>query len=117
MTLGTEGNQNVQAAKVLADIVENLDSSKDYIKRDEITIARLTEDRALSFLTNARLSEYQSNIIRRVLEENCPLYHNYDSKINVLHYCDKFEFVQETTEIFQNKANKDKLRLYKVQTW
>ncbi|CAG9782313.1 unnamed protein product [Diatraea saccharalis] len=72
MKLRSEGN--IQAAKVLAEIVKSPDSAKNYIKKDDVKITKLTEDKALSLITNAKLTKYQYNIIRsNALEENCPL--------------------------------------------
>lgn len=86
MKLRSEGN--VHAAKVLADIIQNPDAS-NYIKKDsDRKIAKLTEDKALSLLINARLTKYQYNIIRsNALEENCPLYPNYESIIKAKKRC------------------------------
>lgn len=45
-------SNSVQAAKVLTDIVKSPDSSNDYINKDEGTIARVREDKALALLIN-----------------------------------------------------------------
>lgn len=82
-----KSKEHLQTAKVLfklqkADIVKGPDLAKDYIEEEEVTIAKLTEDKAFSVLTNARLTKYQYNIIRsNVVEGNCSLYLNYESII------------------------------------
>ncbi|CAG4972044.1 unnamed protein product [Parnassius apollo] len=84
--LRSEGN--VKAAKLLADIAINNDSAKNYIEKDDVKIAKLTEDKALSSLTNAKLTKYQSNIIRsNTLEENCYQYPNYESIMKAIKCC------------------------------
>lgn len=87
MKLRSEGS--VQAAKVLSEIVKSgPESIKNYVRRDEHKVARLTEDKALSLITDARLTKSQYNIIRsNALEENCSLYPNYESVIKAKKRC------------------------------
>lgn len=49
---------SVEAAKILADIVKSSESAKDSTKTNKITIAGLSKNKVLSFVTHARLTKY-----------------------------------------------------------
>lgn len=53
---------------MLPFIVRSLNSTKDLLRRDKVTIARLTKDKAFSLFTKIKLTVYQYNIIKNVLE-------------------------------------------------
>lgn len=67
---------NVQAAKVLADIIKSPESAKDYIKQDEVTIARRTEGKALVYLLKINIL-----LIEAMPRKNCTLYFSNESVI------------------------------------
>ncbi|KAL4709130.1 hypothetical protein ACJJTC_014689 [Scirpophaga incertulas] len=96
MKLRSEGN--VHAAKVLADIIKNSDAS-NYIEKDsDRKIAKLTENKALSLLINARLTKYQYNIIRsNALEENCETpHHETNTSNHNVNIAEQLEICQNT---------------------
>lgn len=99
MKLRSEGN--IQAAKILSEIVKSgPESIKNYVKRNEV--AKLTEDKALSVITGARLTKFQYNIIRsNALEENCSLYPNYESVIKAKKRCypDNLKITENLAEV------------------
>lgn len=81
MNLRSEGS--VQAVKVLFEIVKSgPEYIKKYVRPNERKVAKLTEDKALSLIIDARLTKFQYNIIRsNALEENDSPYPNYKSVI------------------------------------
>ena len=96
----SEGNR--QAAKILCDIVKSPDAAKTYINKNDVKIVRLTEDKAHSLVANARLTKYQYNIIKsNALEENCPLYPNYQSVIKAKKrwYPDNIVITESSAEV------------------
>ena len=100
MKFRSEGNR--QAAKILCDIVKSPDAVKTYINKNDVKIVKLTEDKTLSLITNARLTKYQYNIIKsNALEENCPLHPNYESVIKAKKRCypDNIVITESSAEV------------------
>ncbi|KAG5889925.1 hypothetical protein JTB14_010075 [Gonioctena quinquepunctata] len=81
MKLRADGN--VAAAEILDDITNiGPECATSYIKVGEVRNDRLTEDKALFPLTEAKLAKFQYNIIRSyAFEESCNLYPNYECVI------------------------------------
>ena len=99
MKFRTEDNR--QAAKILCDIVSS-DAVKTYINKNNVKIVRLTEDKALFLITNARFTKYEYNVIKsNALEANCQLYLNYESVIEAKKHCcpDNIVITESSAEV------------------
>ncbi|KAG5886038.1 hypothetical protein JTB14_000017 [Gonioctena quinquepunctata] len=94
---------NVAAANILDDITNiGPEYATSFIKVGEVRNNRLTEDKALSLLTEAKLTMFQYNIIRsNALEESCNLYPNYEFVIKAKKKCypDNILITESSAEI------------------
>ncbi|KAG5890061.1 hypothetical protein JTB14_020306 [Gonioctena quinquepunctata] len=101
MKLRADGN--VAAAKISDDITNiGPECATSYIKVGEVRNNRLTEDKALSLLTEAKLTKFQYNIIRsNASEESCNLYPNYECVIKAKKrwYPDNILITESSAEI------------------
>ncbi|KAG5883297.1 hypothetical protein JTB14_004391 [Gonioctena quinquepunctata] len=101
MKLRADGN--VAAAKISDDITNIGPKCATYhMKVGEVRNNRLTEDKALSLLTEAKLTKFQYNIIRsNALEKSCNLNPNYECVIKAKKICypDNILITESSAEI------------------